>query len=164
MMICIEGADRSGKSTLFAALSRALPDFKRMQRTRGISFDIPKECIPHIEVAYLDLFSQLYDERVDYLFDRSPTLSAEVYSRVANRRLIIDPAPWRAQQRIVYLVTPQRVMTERWRKSPKTLRPEDYSTVLAEYERVLPLYPNVIKLDGTRDVDELVMEVRRAYR
>lgn len=157
LWVCVEGADRSGKTTLFEALSRsALNPVACVGRYRT-----PRELLPvmhHFEAAWLGLCDQLA-ARGRVLFDRSPTLTPEVYSRVLRRPLLIDPRPYLERQLIVYVETPQEEMVRRFHQNPKALSPEDYGEVLAAYEDRLQRYPHVLRVSGVLNPSVAALEV-----
>lgn len=146
MIIAIEGPDKSGKTTLLEPLAKAL------QATIVRRFSTPPElmaAMPHVEVLYLQLFGELYDPSKIYVCDRSPTLSAQVYSKVFDRPSYIDVAPWLGRQVIVYVKTHVNALMERHAKDGDDVFPVRlYERTVAEYEQRLKEYPAVIQVDG----------------
>ena len=86
MIIAIEGADGSGKSTVFNQLNRIFHGAEFIQ-FRGT----PKEYIDNIDVLeplMFSLFEQMYDPAKVYICDRFFGVSSRVYARM---RMSISP-------------------------------------------------------------------------
>ncbi len=154
MIVCIEGPDRSGKTTLLKPLTAALG---AISITR---LETSKESAKHwpwIEPVYLHLLEQMYFPSLTYVTDRSMTVSAQVYAAVFNRPVLFDPAPWRSREVIVYVETPLSVLQQRWQEEGgnEVFPVGMYQRTIDEYERVLKDY-RVVRVDGTKSVDHNV--------
>lgn len=157
MIICIEGPDRSGKSSLLFPLAQRLgiQPITRLETCKTTA-----KCWPYIEPIYLHLLEQLIGDR-SVVCDRSMTVSAQVYSRVFDRLCLIDPTPWYERETILYLDTPIDVLQSRARVEGNDVFPlELYERTIDEYQRVLQNY-TVIRLDGMMPIPALVNEAER---
>ena len=154
MLIGIEGADRSGKTSLLQPLASALGaiPITRLETSKDTA-----KCWPWIEPVYLHLLEQLYWPSLTYVTDRSMTVSAQVYAAVFNRPVLFDPAPWRDREVVVYVETPLSVLNQRWHEEGgnEVFPLGMYQRVLEEYERVLKDY-RVVRVSGVKPMTETI--------
>lgn len=161
MIICIEGPDRSGKTTLLLPLAAAL---NATPITRLETSAAAAKAWPYIEPVYLHLLEQLMQPGVTYVTDRSMTVSAQVYAAVFRRPLLFDPTPWWTRELIVYVDTPLDVLRSRHKAEDSSVFPvELYERTIAEYKRVLKDY-RTLRVDGTQSVEHNVSTVVSALR
>lgn len=162
MIVCIEGPDRSGKTTLLKPIAEAL---NAQAITRLETSKEAAKCWPYIEPVYLHLLEQLMNKDQWYVTDRSMTVSAQVYGAVFNRPVLINPVPWLEREIIVYVETPIDVLKQRWYdEGCNNVFPiELYDKVIVEYKRVLKDY-TVVTVDGTQDVESSVKQATNEIR
>lgn len=156
MIISLEGPDRSGKSTLLEPLANALrtPHIIRKWVTAEV-----QPHLPLAETIYLQLFAEMYSPRLTYVCDRSPTVSAQVYSRVFERQCRIDPKPWYAREVIVYVNTPIEELQRRHALTGDDCFPAAlYQRVIDTYSRVLVDYTTIC-VDGRWPVEQSIHSI-----
>jgi len=81
LIICIEGPDGAGKSTVVTHLSRVLPPSIRIIQFKSTPYAY-LESIDVLEPFFFSLFEQMYDPHDVYIFDRFFSISSRVYAEV----------------------------------------------------------------------------------
>lgn len=158
MMLALEGADRSGKTTLWEALKLHLPDARFVPRL-PLSTELLR-VLRAVEDRTTALWEAVYDPSTLYVCDRSFTVSGPVYDRLYGREARELSDLWVERTRVVYVEVPLSELRRRYNATGDDLfDAANYGRVLSIYEEVLPRY-TVLRVDGRASPDDNARRVR----
>jgi len=134
LLICLEGPDKCGKTSMFNALRG------KVDAVFVPGLPIAKELFPVMYLAELrnvKLWELLYDPSRLYVCDRSPLVTHNAYSMVYGRRFVHSDLLQR-ETRIAYFKVPEAELRRRYAAiGDENFDAENYSKLLAAYDHVL---------------------------
>jgi thymidylate kinase len=131
MIVAIEGADCSGKTTMFHALYGLLPEGTVYVPRRKVN---NLNEVQELSLSAAHLWAYLYDPDKLYLCDRFFAVSGPVYDRVYGREGTPDFSEWHKYVRVVFMDPAVSELYQRYQHRGDDL----FSAKL--YDRVLTAY------------------------
>jgi len=155
MFVVLEGPDCVGKTTLFGVLRR------RLRAAFVPKLYLPRELwpvMPHVEKRCFELIVAMYDPGRVYVCDRCVFTSAPVYDSLEGRSMLVDPAPWWSELRVLYLDAPLDVLRSRMTRGDEHIAVAKLARIRELYEALV--LPNVehVRLDARKPVETLAQE------
>lgn len=154
MIVCLEGPDKCGKSTLLEVLRSYLlsATFVPAKSVRGLPMQ-------HAERLIAEFWRDMYDSSKLYVVDRSFTLTPTVYSRLHKRPLFVDRQLLRSEQLVFITLPPAEEWVRRGRDNHSITSVAQYEECVRLYREEAPSY-DYYMLPWDRSVETVAREVR----